>query len=428
LEEKVALNTIEAASQALAAKMAEQKDAIKAELKAEVVEEVRAELASAKTVAEESPNAKGWVPTSAMEKHYQPLANPKDAGLRLAMGVRAFVGSGKNMHGVPKFIADKCGDKETAKYYEKSIETQNLSSGGVFLTDTLLFAEMFPLLRAKSFLMQAGAQVIMSETDKVTIPGMSAGFSSYWVGESKRIRTSTQAFQQIKLNAKKNAGILVISNDWLREGKNPGVDAIIRDDMIAAVNEGLHYGAIYGDGSEEQPHGLMNDARAGTITVGAVPTPDTMSKFLKAQLDANLDFNPLMNAHVMSAALYIVYFNMKDSYGQYYYREEMRKRTPDAPWGTIDGTPVFVYTKITTGSSGNYITSMLSGLWSEYKILMREAVEMIEAPDGTIVDDDGTVISGLQNDVTFLRVLAKQDGRLRQAGAINKSADVWTVA
>lgn len=423
----MAINTLEAATNALAAKMAEQKDAIKAELRAEVVEEVRAELVSAKAVAQESPNAKGWVPASAMEKHYQPVADQKDAGLRLAMGVRAFCASGKNMHAVPKFIADKCGDKDTAKYYEKSIETQNLSSGGVFLTDTLLFAEMFPLLRAKSWLMQAGAQVIMSNTDKVTIPGMSAGFSSYWVGESKRIRTSTQAFQQIKLNAKKNAGILVISNDWLREGKNPGVDAIIRDDMIAATNEGLHYGAVFGDGSEEQPHGIINDARAGTISVGALPTADTLSLFLKAQMDANLDFNPLQNAHVMSAALYILYYNMKDSYGRYHYREEMRRRTPEAPWGTIDGTPVFVYTKITETGTNNP-TTLLSGLWNEYKILMREAVELIEAPDGTIVDDDGNVISGLQNDVTFLRVLAKQDGRLRQAGAINKSVNVWTTA
>ncbi len=420
----MAITTIEAATNALAAKMAEQKDAIKAELKAEVVEEVRAELKAAKP--QESPNAKGWVSAGEMSKHYEPPANPEDAGLRLAMGIRAFVAGGKNMHNVPKIIADKFGDKSTSTYYEKSIEMQNLSSGGVFLTDTLLFAEMMPLLRSASWLMQAGAQVIQSDTDSVTIPGISSGFTSYWVGESKRIRTSTQRFKRIKLNAKKNAGILVISNDWAREGNNSGLDMMLRDDMVAACNQGLHLGALYGDGSEEQPIGIFNDDRAGTVTVGAAPNSDTLGKFMKALMDANIEFNPLTNAHVMGSDLYLLFWNMKDSFGQYYYRDEMRKnRTPATPWGTIDGTPVFVYTQITPSGASHNPTSLATGLWKELKILMRKAVEIVES-DGAIVDDDGVTISGIQNDVTFLRVMAKQDVKLRQEGAIQKSTDIWT--
>lgn len=416
--------------QAVAEALEAQKDAMKADLLKQVLEEVGKEKAvdGPTNGGSENPNAKGWVSASTMQKHYTPCADPADLGLRMAMGIRAFVMGGKDMRNVPKMIHDVMKDAATAKYYEKSIETQNISSGGAFTTDTLLFAETLPLLRAKSFLMQAGAQVIMADTDKVTIPGVSTGASSFWVGESKRIRVTDMKFNQIKLNAKKNAGLLVISNDWKREGANPGIDTIIRDDLIAAVNQGLHLGALWGDGSEYQPLGLDNDPRCGIVSVGALPTSNMLSKFLKAMMDANIDFNPLTNAHVMGSDLYIAYWNLQDNYGRYYYRDEMLRRTPQAPWGTIEGTPVFVYTEIKPSSASHKPTSLYTGQWNELKILMRKAVELTEYTEATIFDENGTGISGPQNDVTFLRVLALQDSRCRRAGALQRSSDIWTEA
>ena len=403
------------------------KEAWMSELREGVTEQIREELKSVKADKTESPNAAGWVPSSKMLPHYQPPARPEDCGLRLAMGVRAFVAGGKSMHAVPKVIADKYGDKATADYYAKSIETQNLSSGGVFCTDTLLFQEMFPLLRAKNFLIQAGAQVIMSDTDKVTIPGITSGFQTYWTGETRKIRISNIKFGQIKLNARKNAGLLVVSNDWLDEA-NSDLDAMIRDDMVRACNQALHLGALFGDGTEEQPLGLDHDERVGVIDVGGYPTSDTLSLFMAAMMEKDIDFNPLTNGVVMGSDVYMIFYNMKDSFGQYRYRKEMTEnRTPAHPWGTIEGTPVFVYTQIKPRVATGTPTSIYYGMWSELKILMRKAITIDEFNQATIFDDEGNGISAAQNDVTILRVKAKMDSRLRQDGAIQRSNTVHTV-
>lgn len=421
----------EAVSEALASK-----DAIKAEIKAEVKTEVGELVAtlieegkkSTSATDDDSPNAKGWVPASKMLPHYTPPENPEMLGVRFAMGLRAFVGSGKNMAGVPKFIHDRYKDPATAKYYEKSITTQNISSGGAFVADTILFSEMIPLMRARSFLTQAGAQVIMSDTDKVTIPGISSGFSTYFVGEKKRIKAATLKFNQVKLNARKNAGLLVISNDWLDEA-SPEIDMLVRDDCVKAVYEEIHVKALWGDGSEEQPLGLDHDPRCGDVTVNAFPDGDTLSKFMKAMMDKNIDFNPLTNGIVMGSDLYIIYWNMKDSFGKYRYREEMlRNRTDKTPWGTIEGTPVYVYTLIKPTSASNNPTSLYYGKWSELKILMRKAVELKEFDQATIVDENNETISAAQHDVTILRVKAKVDSRVREDGALQRSDDVHTVA
>ncbi len=424
----VATTAIDAAAGALAAKMAEQKDAIKAELKAEVMEEVKAELSAEIKTAKptENPNAKGWA--SHGVKHggeYLPPADPRDVGVRLARGLRAFFAANKVVGDVPKVIRDSYGDKHTSDYYDKALSTQTPASGGVFVSDTILWSEFIELLRPNSWLFQAGAREL-SISGSVTIPGMASGTQTYWVGELRKIKQSSAKFRTLKLDPKKSAGLVCISNDLLHEG-DIRIDRMVRDDLVRAYLQNIHYAALYGSGSKFEPEGLKLDAGVGRISWNQEINDDFLGEITEKLQMANIEFNPMELSHVMSPALYKAFWNLRDNFGRAYYRQEMRERTPDAPWGRIDGAKVFPYSLMPVGTDANKKVEIFSGVWSEYLVGVSKDVEFKESDEAAFTNENGEQVSAMEVDATLIRILGKLDMRLRQLEAIQYCNDIHTV-
>lgn len=415
----------DAVSEALAAS----KDAIKSEVKTEVkteVGELIKELMASAQEGKKDAMSDGWVSTPDHAKHYVPCKNFEDMGVRQARIIRSFYACGKDWNEVPKFISDSLHDKSTAVYLEKSLSTQNPASGGVLKTDQILWEEFIPYLRARSWLTQAGARLINMPSGSIMIPGMSTGTSSSWVGEMKKAQTTTAKFRTVKLDAKKAMGVIAISNDLLSVA-DVEVDRMIRDDLVRAYNETLHFAALKGpNNSKYTPRGLKHDEGCGVITWGALPNTDLLAEFEEKMHEADIEFNPTENAYIMGPRLYKLFWNLKDNYGRHHYREELRMRSESAPFGYIDGSRVFVYSKLKPGTDNNEKVEIYGGKWSEFLVGVEKQAEVTEHTEASFLNEAGDVVSGPQVDATALRVLGKADMAMRQVGALNRSEDVWS--
>lgn len=405
--------------------MTASKDAIKTEIKSEVSAELKDLLKAVKANPETKTSE--WVSTPDHAKHYLPCAKQEDMGVRQARIIRAFFASGKDWNAVPKFISDKLSDKSTALYLEKSLSTQTPAAGGVLRTDQILWEEFIPFLRSRSWLFQAGARLISMPSGSIMMPGMSAGTQSYWVGEMKRIASTSASFRTVKLDSKKSAGIVAVSNDLLHVA-DVEIDRMLRDDLVRAYNETQHEAALTGPGTKYSPTGLKFDSACGVIPWGALPNPNLFAEFEEAMHEANIDFNPIENAYVMGPRLYKLFWNSVDNYGRYHYREELRMRSPEAPFGYIDGARVFVTSKIGVGTDAKGLTDVYGGKWSEFLVGVEREAEITEHTEASFTNEEGDLVSAIEVDATAFRILGKSDMALRQASALNRSEAVWTIA
>lgn len=378
-----------------------------------------------------SPNEKAWLEKMenfSLRKRIEKAGSDDDRGMELTKGLMAYYSAGQDMRRVPEQLKS-WGEESSAKYWQKTIDTQTISSGGIFIMERMMMEDFIDFLRPFSFLFQVGVDVMVSDVDKITIPRLDQGAVVQPVGEMMRIKTTTLRFGKITLNAKKFAAILVISNDWKRQaGNRETVFRIIRNDMAAAYVEQMETQVLYGDGTENSLKGAYVDPHWGAIDVDEFPDGDTLTQFRTGMLNANIRFVPNQVAHVMNADLWQVFYNMVDDFGQYRYRAELDAVSEEAPFGRINGVRVFVTSVIPTTSQK---TTLFTGKWSEYKLLITRDMALEDFPSGTVIveDENGneTQVSAIQEDCSFIRILGNYDGRSRRPNALYRGTNFHTV-
>jgi HK97 family phage major capsid protein len=124
---------------------------------------------------------------------------------------------------------------------------------------------------------------------KVKVPRQTAGASVNWVGEAKVKPVSSLAFDMVSLDITKIAGIIPLSEELLRFS-NPSAEALVRDDLAAAITQFL-------DAAFIDPSKASTDVSPAAVTYGATSQVATGTTGAAFRSDAKTILSSLLSSN-----------------------------------------------------------------------------------------------------------------------------------
>lgn len=338
-------------------------------------------------------------------------------GLMAARLVRAYAAAKRANQNPKDFVVSKWGDKFLAEDIEKAEQRAlqtNIESDGGFIVPEDYRNSLIELLRNRTVVRRSGVPVVPMRRGSMTIPRQTSAATAAYVGEAQRIDPSQPAFGQINLLARKLAAITAVSNDLLRES-DPQADMIVRNDLtkVMAIQEDASL--LRGQGTQFSPQGLRywintNNVFATAGTSLDQKTTDLFEAMLRLESN-NVD---LFNAcWFMSVRTKSGLMRQRDANGNFVFMEEMKG-------GQLLGFPFYATNQIPTNLSPGTATELYFVEVSECIIGDTMSLELVVEPNGTYTLANGTVVSGLSNDLTVVRTISKHDFAMRYdvAGAV----------
>lgn len=176
-------------------------------------------------------------------------ATVKEKGLTFARMLRTLAAARGDVERAHK-LAEKNGDSGL-------FANQNTQVGqaGGFLVPEDVSTEVIELLRPASVVMAMGVRTVPMPNGNLTMNRRVSGATFSYEGEQQDVNATGVAFGQIRMSAKKLAGLIPISNDLLRTA-SVAVDRLIRDDAIADAAQIMDRFFLRGPGTEFAPRGF----------------------------------------------------------------------------------------------------------------------------------------------------------------------------
>ena len=180
----------------------------------------------------------------------------------------AGVDEGKEKFNFAKAIYAKKSNDWSEAGYEKEVtdatakaQTINPDSAGGFTVPTEVSSTVIDLIRAKSVLMNAGAQIlnIPERVGKFQMPKLTGASTAYWLSELAEITDSSLTFAQVQADPKKIAALVNMSMELLRDS-NTSMDQIVRNDIAKSIALAVDEKGLFGDGAGDTPTGIANTA------------------------------------------------------------------------------------------------------------------------------------------------------------------------
>lgn len=343
------------------------------------------------------------------------LGREKDLepGIRFARAVKVSVVAnteGKSLEEVGQRMYK--GDKMFERGAMQNIGVQE--DGGYLVPDNTM-QEILPLLREQSSIRKLGASQIPLPNGKIRIPRQTGAANFYWTGESKPIIVSNAKLGMMALNAKKLAGLIPLTNEFLKSS-SMDADRFVRDELINGIAEAEDVSAIYGKGTENEPKGLANLITQKS-DVGALIDDDAMGRtigtIMASKLADKRNFGWLFNG-----VLWSHFYNMKDANGNYTHRGEMNQ-------GMLHGFNFEINNNINVGTDEHGLTEIYFGSWSNFMIGQQQGLQIDVSTQASYKDGDDQ-ISAFQNDMTLMRAIQMEDFNVRRAEAFVALNKVWS--
>lgn len=141
--------------------------------------------------------------------------------------------------------------------------TITVESEGEDVVATELYNIIEPL-RAKNVLVQAGAKFLTNLVGDVQVPIMGAS-NVTWEGEVADAKDGAGAFSNVKLQPKRLTAYIDISKQFLAQD-SLSAEALIRQDLINAINSKLEATILGAESGANQPSGLFNGITATSVS------------------------------------------------------------------------------------------------------------------------------------------------------------------
>ncbi len=223
--------------------------------------------------------------------------NWQEAGFEAEMSQEVAERQGKTPQGF--FIPDFAwtGSRNEEELAKRTVMTAGTNaSGGFFAPTDQLASQWVEALRAKMVLPGLGMKIMSGLTTKVSIPKVSAGVSAAFVAEDAAVAAVNQTTGQITLQGK-TLGCYEDISRLLLQQSDPSIEAIVRNDILAAVANKIEDVAIEGDAGAE-PTGITKTTGIGSVAIatnGGAPTWASVTNLVK-EVEAD---NAAMNASTM---------------------------------------------------------------------------------------------------------------------------------
>lgn len=341
---------------------------------------------------------------------------PKDNGSGFGCFVRAIAAARKEGGGriMAAEIAKQWGRDDVAK----ALASNNPTAGG-FLVPSDFSSEVIELLRARGVVRSLGATVIPMTSGSIDIPRVSQGSTASYGAENTNITKTEQKFGQLKLSWKKLSALVPISNDLMRYAA-PGVDSIVRDDVVESMAAREDLAFIGDNGTSGKPKGILNWVHGdnkfnanGTTSLANVTTD--LGKALQKLMDANIALSPQQGATgsgdragwIICPQIWQYLFTVQTGLGTHAFMPEMER-------GTLLGFPFRVTTQATATTLGRSSGDNPVIFGAFRHAVIGESMGMsVDVSDSAAYNDGSNVVAAFSLDQTVVRVIAEHDFALR---------------
>lgn len=164
------------------------------------------------------------------------------------------------------------GRWDGAEAEHRALGSGSSGTGGV-LVPSLVASEVFDTLANEATAIQAGARIVPMKAQTVTLPKVESLPTPGWRDENDPVTTDDPGFGGIQLKAKTLAVLCKVPYE-LFEDVSAESSKAISDALTTALALELDRAAYFGDGSNDEPVGLVNTPGVATTalaTNGAVP-------------------------------------------------------------------------------------------------------------------------------------------------------------
>lgn len=291
----------------------------------------------------------------------------------------------------------------------KALQSDEGSTGG-YLVPEEYSSELIEYLRPLSVVRRMNPVIMSMPTGTLSIPAMTGGATSGYIGEGDNIGKSEQTFGQVKLTWKKLACLVPISNDLIRFS-SPSADAVVRDDLVGSMAQREDAAFIRDDGTNDKPKGLYGwidsdnkfDAN-GTVNLANV-TID-LGKAILALKQAHCLF--LRPGWLFSPRTEFYLITLRDSNGNYAFKDEMAN-------GRIFGFPYAVTTQIPDNLGDDEDESEIYLVDFADAVIGESSQIEIDVSTEAAYYNGSSVVAAFSLDQTVLRAIARHDFAMRRA-------------
>jgi HK97 family phage major capsid protein len=338
-------------------------------------------------------------------------AQPLEPGLKFARMTRAMAAAG----GIPyvaQQIAESWGDSGL-------FANQNMGQGpaGGFLVPEDVAAEIVELLRPASVIMESGPIVLPMPNGNLTMNRQTTTGAFAYIGEQQDTPATGITFGQLRLSAKKLAGIIPISNDLLR-ASSVAVDRVVRDDIVQSTARVMDVAFLRGAGGQFSPLGIRNQlvgtpvAATNIIAVTAGNTLATITADLGRMELAlmNADVPMTRAVWIMAPRTYQRIRNIRDGNGNFAF--------PEIQNNSLRGKPVRITNHVPINLGGGTESELYLIDFAHVVVGEHMGIEIAMSTEAAYRDAGNNLQASFSRDETLMRAILQHDIGLRHLPAV----------
>lgn len=349
------------AGETMSAEDDEQYETLKSELEAvakhikRLEDHAKLDMSSAKPVDSEDGKSFDGASASRGGSPIRVERNVAKNGIALAQMVKCIGRAQGNYFGALQ-IAESAGEsldprvKNVLKAAVAAGSTSNTTWAGNLVGDeTSVYADFIEYLRPMTVIGKFGTDgvpALRSVPFRTPLIGQTSGGTGYWVGEGQAKPLTKFDFSRTTLDPLKVANIAVVTKEVVANS-SPAADAIIRDQLVAALRERMDLDFI-NPGKAAVPGVSPASITNGLSPVGSTGDPEAdVQALFAAFIAANL--SPASGVFIMSSMTALALSMRKNPLGQREYPEL------SLTGGSFQGLPVIVTEYVPTDSTGSLL-------------------------------------------------------------------------
>lgn len=210
---------------------------------------------------------------------------------------------------------------------ERRALSEGTDSAGGYTVPAPLAAMWIDKLRAQSVAIRAGAVTVPMTSQTLDMARLETDPTIGWRAESASIATGDPTFGRVQFVAKSLAGYVKMSRELAQDSVN--ISAILESAFVRAMALELDRAAIFGDGSNDSPTGIINTSGINEVSMGTNGASlSSYDKLLDAIYEMQLDNAADPTAAIMHPRTNIALAKMKTGDGYPVPRGEILSRVP----------------------------------------------------------------------------------------------------
>ena len=288
--------------------------------------------------------------------------------------------------------------------------TSGATTGGNLVQTDLLDQDFIEFLRNRSVMLAAGVRTMPGLQGNVAIPRRSGVASTYYLSsQTTAITQSESTFDQVTLSPKNLAALSKYSRQTLLQS-TPGIEQLVRTDLIDGINVAMDLGILNGTGSS-QPTGIMQTSGIGSVAIGTNGGAITMDTLVNLETELTIDNVPvdrntvsyITNAKVMGNLKKLRAGGSTSTDGPFLVNDNLLAIGRGATPSVVNGYPIYVTNQVpstlTKGTSSGVCSAVLLGDFSQAMVgLWGNGLEITLGEDA---DDFSKALTSVRGIVTY---------------------------